>query len=83
MNKIFGIMALICLLVAICSFQLYVSGIDLKINSHILLVIMGLTSFSAAILTIFNREKFLKKTLLTSAIFLIILVYYNVGLHVK
>ncbi|AHA74911.1 hypothetical protein ABE44_26270 [Bacillus thuringiensis] len=83
MNKIFGIMALICLLTAICSFQLYVSGIDLKFNSHILLGIMGLTLCCTAIFAIFNREKFLKKTLITSSIFLIILICYYVGLHAK
>ncbi|AUB61958.1 hypothetical protein CSW12_02260 [Bacillus cereus] len=83
MNKIFGTVALICLLTATCSFQLYVSGIDLKLNSHILLGIMGLTLCCTAIFTILNREKFLKKTLLTSSILLILLICYHVGLHAK
>ncbi|MBG9611665.1 hypothetical protein ABE15_00085 [Bacillus cereus] len=83
MNKILGIMALICLLIATCSFQLYVSGIDLKLNSHILLGIMGVTLCCTAIFTILNREKFLKKTLLTSSILLILLICYHVGLHTK
>ncbi len=83
MNKMFGIMALICLFTAICSFQLYVSGVDLKFNSHILLGIMGVTLCCTAIFAICNREKFLKKTLLTSSILLILLICYHVGLHAK